>query len=134
MLKHQDLTEQIIAAFYHIYNVLGYGFRESVYRNALAIELINRGLGVQVEEPIAVFYKGAVVGKYYADIIVQQLVIIELKAVEAICEDHEKQLINYLKATRIEVGLVVNFGPKPTFKRKVFENDRKPMLEPDPDF
>jgi GxxExxY protein len=120
--KHSDITERIIKAFYKVYNTLGYGFLEKVYESALLIELTRDGLNAEKQHRIIVRYDGCEVGEYYADIIVNALVIIELKAAEALCQDHEFQLINYLKATDIEVGLLLNFGKKPEFKRKVFSN------------
>jgi GxxExxY protein len=123
--KHSDITEKIIKAFYIVYNTLGYGFLEKVYENALFIELIKMGLKVEKQKQIKVYYNDAEVGLYFADLIVENCVIAELKAAEAICEEHEYQLINYLKATEIEVGLLLNFGKKPEFKRKVFSNQIK---------
>jgi len=122
MLKHQELTDQIIKAFFKVYNTLGYGFLEKVYQNALAIELRARGLTVAVQDPITVYYEGQVVGEYFADLLVGVLVIIELKAVGSLVADHGKQLINYLKASRIEVGLLMNFGPKPEFQRRIYDH------------
>lgn len=122
--KHTDLTEKIIKAFYKVYNTLGFGFLEKVYENALFIELRNMGLFVEKQRRIKVFYESQEVGDYFADLIVAEKVIIELKASEALCEEHEFQLINYLKATEIEVGLLLNFGKKPEFKRKIFSNER----------
>ena len=119
---HQDLTEKIIKAYYNVYNELGYGFLEKVYENALMIELKSMGLNCEKQKPISVSFKGYTVGDYYADIIVENKVIIELKAVEGLIEEHEAQLLNYLKATEIEVGLLLNFGKKPQLKRKIFEN------------
>ena len=121
--KHSDLTEKIIEAFYKVYNTLGFGFLEKVYENAMYLELSNMGLSVQKQLRIKVFYEGSEVGDYFADLIVDEKVIIELKASETLCGEHEFQLINYLKATEIEVGLLLNFGKKPTFKRKIFSND-----------
>lgn len=120
--KHSEITEKIIKAFYKVYNTLGYGFLEKVYENTLFIELVKIGLFVKKQEQIKVYYEGKEVGKYFADIIVEGFVILELKAAEALCEEHEFQLINYLKATEIEVGLLLNFGKRPEFKRKVFSN------------
>lgn len=111
--------------FYDVYNELGYGFLEKVYQNSLFIELKNRGFQVVAQKQIKVFYKNVAVGEYYADLIVNNLVILELKATEVIVKEFEFQLINYLKATNIEVGLLLNFGIKPEFRRKVFGNDRK---------
>ncbi len=122
--KHSEITERIIKAFFKVYNVLGYGFLEKVYQNALLIELIEKGLSVEKQGQIKVYYENKEVGEYFADLIVEECVIIELKAAEALCEEHEFQLINYLKATEIEVGLLLNFGKKPEFKRKVFSNSK----------
>ena len=121
--KYSDLTEKIIKCFYKVYNALGYGFLEKVYQNALLIELHNAGLFVQAQKQIKVFYNESIVGEYYADIIVNDCVILELKAAEAVVEEHEFQLINYLKATDIEVGLLLNFGKKPEIRRKIFTNE-----------
>ena len=120
--KYSELTEEIIKAFYKVYNTLGYGFLEKVYQNALFIELTNIGLLVEMQKKISVYYEGEEVGEYFADLMVEESVIIELKATESLCEEHEFQLINYLKATQIEVGLLLNFGKKPEVKRKVFSN------------
>ena len=124
-LLHQDLTSLIIKTFYEVYNELGYGFLEKVYQNALLIELKNMGLQVSSNEKIKVYYKGENVGDYYADIIVNNTIIVELKAAEYIFEAFENQLLNYLRGTDCEVGLLLNFGKKPEFKRRVFENKRK---------
>lgn len=126
--KHSDLTEKIIGAFYEVYNELGYGFAEKVYENALCVALRRIGLTVEQQSPITVYFFGQVVGKYLADLLVNDKVIVELKAVQSLTAQHEAQLLNYLKATRIEVGLVLNFGPKAEFKRKVFDNARKGSL------
>nr|WP_321358737.1 GxxExxY protein [uncultured Draconibacterium sp.] len=120
--KYSDLTEAIIKCFYKVYNELGYGFLEKVYHNALLIELQNEELKVESQKPIKVSYQGDVVGEYYADIIVEDVVILELKATETVTEAHEFQLINYLKATDLEIGLLLNFGKKPQVKRKIFSN------------
>jgi GxxExxY protein len=126
--KHADLTETIIGAFYRVYNTLGYGFNEKVYENALALELRKLGLTVEKQKEIHVYYDGQIVGNYAVDLLVNGLVTLELKAARELCEDHEAQLLNYLKATRIEVGLLFNFGIEPKIKRKVFDNDRKGSL------
>jgi GxxExxY protein len=123
--KHVEITDKIIAAFYKVYNTLGYGFLEKVYENALGIELCKQGLEVRAQTPITVFYENEVVGEYFADLFVGNAVIIELKAVKNLADEHEAQLLNYLKATPYEVGLLLNFGPEPHFKRKAFENTRK---------
>ncbi len=124
-MKYEELTEQIIKAFYKVYNTLGYGFLEKVYENALCIELKKCGFEVEKQKSISVYYDEIEVGIYYADILVNNVVIIELKASEALAEEHAIQLVNYLKATNVEVGLLLNFGKKPEVKRKVFDNHFK---------
>ncbi|MDR2205310.1 MAG: GxxExxY protein [Flavobacteriaceae bacterium] len=125
--KHKELTDKIIQAFYGVYNELGFGFLENVYQNALCFELMNRGFKVEPQKAIDVYYQTQLVGKYKADLVVNDLIIIELKAVDNLVEEHEFQLINYLKATDKEVGLLLNFGKKPEIRRKVFDNSRKNM-------
>ena len=127
--KHSELTEIIIKAFFNVYNSLGYGFLEKVYENSMMIELKSLGLDCEKQKPISVFYKSTQVGEYFADIIVENKVIIELKAAEGIIEEHEAQLLNYLKATNIEVGLLFNFGKQPQFKRQIFENEYKKSVQ-----
>lgn len=124
-LKHSDLTDKIIKAYYDVYNQLGYGFLEKVYENALLIELRKKGLFCVAQLPIEVFYEEQKVGQYFADILVEDSVILEIKAAELLVEEHEAQLINYLKATELEIGLLLNFGKKPEFKRKIFSNENK---------
>ena len=128
-LLHKELTEKILAAFYDVYNDLGYGFLEKVYQNALYIELKSRGFDVVPQQQIKVFYKTFEVGEYYPDLIVDNTVILELKAAEFLVEENEWQLLNYLRSTEIEVGLLLNFGKKPAFRRKVFENKNKRKME-----
>lgn len=123
--KHTEVTDKILRSFYNVYNALGYGFLEKVYENAMLIELRDLGLSVQNQVPIKVFYKGQKVGEYFADLLVEHKVVVELKAVDLLANSHEAQLINYLKATAYEVGLLLNFGPKPEHKRKAYENARK---------
>ena len=124
-MKHQNLTEDIIKIFYKVYNVLGYGFLEKIYENAMMIEFRKAGIPAEAQSPIEVTYEGEIVVEHAADIIVDSKVIIELKAAKKLAEDHHAQLLNYLKATEIEVGLLLNFGPKPEISRKVFDNFRK---------
>lgn len=124
-MLYQDVTDKIIKAFYTVYNTLGYGFLEKVYENALLLELRKSGLQCSSQNQIEAFYDGVSVGLYFADIIVDDIVIIELKAQEGLREEHEAQLLNYLRATNIEVGLLLNFGTKPEFKRKIFSNTIK---------
>jgi len=128
-MKHQEITEKIIQAFYKVYNTMGYGFLERVYQNALYIELTALGLKAEKEKKILVYYCGHLVGDYYADLIIEDNIAVELKATETLAEENEHQLINYLKATSIEVGLLLNFGKKPQVKRKIFDNDKKKMLK-----
>lgn len=122
---HQELTSRIISCFYKVYNTLGFGFLEKVYENALMFELKKCGLNVEKQKPINVIYEGNIVGEYFADLIVENKVIIELKATESLIEEHELQLLNYLKATEIEIGLLLNFGKKPEIRRKIFSNNKK---------
>jgi GxxExxY protein len=124
-LLHNELTSLILKTYYEVYNELGYGFLEKVYQNALLIELKNKGLDVIPNKKIMVYYKGENVGDYYADIIVNNTVILELKAAEYIIDQFENQLLNYLKGTNCEIGLLLNFGKKPEFRRKIYENKRK---------
>ncbi|MDP2724613.1 MAG: GxxExxY protein [Bacteroidales bacterium] len=124
-MLYEELTSEIIEVFYKVYNTLGYGFLEKVYENAMMIELKKAGLKCKSQCPVKVYYEGESVGDYFADIIVEDLIILELKAAEALVDEHGYQLINYLKATDREVGLLFNFGKKPQFKRKIFTNDRK---------
>lgn len=123
--RHSDLTKKIIKAYYNVYNNLGYGFLEKVYEKAMIIELKKQGLECETQKPIDVFYDKISIGSYFADIIVENKVIIELKACEYLIEEHEIQLVNYLKATEIEVGLLLNFGKEVEYKRKVLSNDFK---------
>ena len=123
--KHADLTGVVIGAFFKVYNTLGYGFSEKVYERALAIELRKAGLQVESQKSIMVYYESDIVGEYVADMLINQAVILELKAVRQLAEEHEAQLLNYLKATSIEVGLLLNFGVKAEHKRKVYDNERK---------
>ena len=123
--KHTELTKLIIKASYNVYNKLGYGFLEKVYENSMMIELTKFGLNATRQYPIKVFYDEKNVGEYFADIIVEDAVIVELKAAENLALEHETQLINYLKATDIEVGLLLNFGKEPQLKRRVFSSKFK---------
>jgi GxxExxY protein len=126
MLIHEELTGKIIRCFYKVYNELGYGFLEKVYENALTIELTSNGIFCLQRAPIKVYYNQNQVGSYFADILAEDSVILELKAGEGgIILEHELQLVNYLKATDYEIGLILFFGEKPSFKRKIFTNDNK---------
>lgn len=118
-LLYSTETESIISAFYKVYNTLGYGFLEKVYENSLYIELQKRNFDVVKQFPIRVFYENESVGEYFADLFVNEKIIIEIKTSEALCKENEYQLINYLKATGIQVGLLLNFGKTADFKRKI---------------
>ena len=119
-MKHEDLTSKIIACAYKIHNTLGFGFLEAVYQNALLIELMKAGLQAEKEKKIKVYYQNQLIGDYMADIIVEDKIILELKSVKELHPAHSAQLINYLKATGIEIGLLINFGESVEIKRKVF--------------
>jgi GxxExxY protein len=123
--KHSDITGLIIKGYYNVYNQLSYGFLEKVYQNAMLIELTRFELNCIPQKPIDVFYDSIKVGFYFADIVVNNCVVVEIKAVENLCEQHEAQLTNYLRATDIEVGILLNFGKKAEFKRKVFSKEYK---------
>ncbi|MDT8441092.1 MAG: GxxExxY protein [Desulfuromonadales bacterium] len=117
---HADVTNAIICCFYSVYNKMGHGFLEKVYENALAYELKRRGLKVRQQCPVTVHYAGLVVGEYYCDLMVEDRVIVEIKAISQLRPEHEAQLLNYLRATEIEVGLLINFSVKPEVKRRRF--------------
>ena len=123
--KYKALTEKIIEIFFDVYNKLGYGFLEKVYENAMMVEFGKEGIHATSQSPIKVMYEKQVIGEYFADILVEDKVIVEIKASKKLALEHEAQLLNYLKATDIEVGLLLNFGPAPEIKRKVFDNLRK---------
>ncbi|MBT3879105.1 MAG: GxxExxY protein [Candidatus Scalindua sp.] len=121
----QELTEKIIEIFYRVYNRLGYGFFEKVYENAMMTEFMKENISEVSQSAIKVLYEGEIVGEYFTDILISDKIILEIKAAKNVAEEHETQLLNYLKATNIEVGLLLNYGPKPNFKRKAFDNTRK---------
>jgi GxxExxY protein len=124
-LKHARTTGLLLQAFYEVYNKLGYGFLERVYENSMAIAARKLGLRIEQQLPICIHYEGILVGKYAADLIADNTVLIELKAARSLAKEHEAQLLNYLKATPYEVGLLFNFGPKPEYLRKIMDNSRK---------
>ena len=128
-MLHEEITETIIKSFYTVYNTLGYGFLEKVYENAMEIELRKSGLKVELQKNIKVYYNSEEIGDYFTDLLIEDSVIVELKSAKNICDEHEAQLINYLRATTIEVGLLLNFGKKPEFKRKIFQNRLKKNLK-----
>jgi GxxExxY protein len=126
---HSDITGLINKAFFNVYNNLGYGFLEKVYENAMLIELRKLNLKCEVQKQIDVFYEGQNIGTYSADIVVNDVVIIELKAVETLANIHEVQLVNYLRATEIEVGVLLNFSKEPQHKKRVLTNDYKKGIQ-----
>jgi GxxExxY protein len=124
-LKHRNLTQKIIGVFYEVYNELGHGFLESVYESAFEIALTAKGLTVLRQIEVPVWFHGRKVGDFTADMLVDKCVLLELKAGRALDHAHEAQLLNYLRATEIEVGILCSFGLKPEFKRMAFDNARK---------
>lgn len=123
MYLHSELTGRILKAYFKVYNTLGYGFLEKVYQNSMLIELRSMGISCGDDLPIKVYYESQLVGNYCADILVEGIVIVELKAIERLAPEHEVQLVNYLKATETEVGLMLNFGPKPQHIRRVLTKE-----------
>lgn len=128
-LRQAQLTDKIIGAFYDVYNDLGHGFLESTYAEAMAVALESLGLEVSREVPVPVWFRGRKIGQYFADIMVEGTVILELKAARNLDKAHEAQLLHYLRATDVEVGLLLNFGVTPQFRRLLFDNDRKKIRE-----
>ena len=118
-LLHRELSEQVIGLFYETYNELGFGFLESVYESAFALRLEEAGIGVRRQHPIVVRFRGHVVGEFRADLLIEEVLLVEIKSVQMLLQIHEAQLLNYLKATGIKVGLLCNFGPRPHFRRRV---------------
>jgi len=128
-LLHQSITNTILKVYYEVYNELGHGFLEKVYQNAMYFELKARGLKVESQKEIKVYFKQQLVGEYYSDLIVENKVIIELKATEVLMNAHVAQSINYLRATPIEIGMLLNFGAEPEFKRLIYTNNKKSNLK-----
>jgi GxxExxY protein len=128
-LKHAELTEKIIGVFYDVYNELGYGFLESTYAEAMVVALREAGFLAVRELPVPVWFRGKKVGQYFADLMVDDTVLLELKAARTLESAHEAQLLHYLRATEIEVGLLLNFGLRPQFHRLLFDNERKRIRE-----
>jgi len=124
-MKYEEISDKIINSFYNVYNTLGYGFLERVYENAMMIDLRKAGLNCENQVPIKVFYQNEIIGEYFADILVENKIIIGLKAIKHITKQDEAQILNYLSSTKIEVGLLLNFGEKPEIKRKIFDNKLK---------
>jgi GxxExxY protein len=128
-LLHKSITDVILKVYFEVYNELGYGFLEKVYQNAMYLELKSLGYKVEAQKQIKVYFKKQLVGEYYSDLLVEDKVIVELKATELIMNVHVAQIMNYLKATSIEVGMLLNFGEEPEFKRLIYTNDRKINLK-----
>ena len=126
--KHSDLTGKILGAFFQIHKEMGFGFSEKVYESALEVLLQEIGLTPARQREILVYYHGRVVGEYKADMIVNGVVLLEIKSVEKLIDAHDAQLLNYLKSTEIEVGLLLNFGRQAEFHRKIYDNSRKGSL------
>lgn len=124
-LKHEALTEQVLGLFFKVYNELGYGFLESVYENALFIALKESGLRVEAQVEVPVWFHGHQIGDFRADIVVEGMLLLELKAARKLEGIHEAQVLNYLKGTDVEIALLLNFGPRPEFRRLLFDNQRK---------
>ena|SRR5215813_9896765 len=123
--KHSELTDTIIGVFYDVYNELGFGFLESVYRKALQLALIEKGLRAESEVAVSVFFHGQSVGDFRADLVVNGVILLELKTADTIVGAHEAQVLNYLRATSLELGLILNFGPQPQVRRLLLDNARK---------
>ena len=128
-LKHAELTERIIGIFYDVYNELGYGFLESVYEESLVIALRDGGVAVDRQVQLPVWFRERKVGDFRADLMVEGKILVELKSARSLDSTHEAQLLHYLKSTEIEIGLLLNFGTKPQFRRLLFDNERKKIRE-----
>lgn len=128
-LLHKSITDAILKAYYNVYNELGSGFLEKVYQNSMFFELKSFGLKVEAQKQIKVYFKNQLVGDFYSDLLIEDKVIVELKATEFLMDIHTAQIINYLKATPIEVGMLLNFGEEPEFKRVIYTNDRKANIK-----
>jgi GxxExxY protein len=128
-LKHAELTEKVIGIFYDVYNELGYGFLECIYEESLLIALRATGLEVQNQVPVPVWFRQHKVGEFRADVLVENAVMLELKSARILDASHEAQLLHYLRSTEVEIGLVLNFGLRPQFRRLLFDNERKKIRE-----
>jgi len=124
-MVEEDITDKVIKVFYYVYNELGYGFLEKVYERAMCVAFRNSGIKFVSQFPVKVIFEGEIVGDYIADFLVEDKIVVEIKASRELCEADEFQLINYLKCTDKEVGLLLNFGKGPQIKRKVFDNELK---------
>ena len=128
-LIHKSITDSILKAYYNVYNELGSGFLEKVYQNSMFFELKSFGLKVEAQKQIQVYFKNQLVGDFYSDLLIEDKVIVELKATEFLMDIHTAQIMNYLKATPIEVGMLLKFGEEPEFKRVIYTNDRKTNIK-----
>ena len=128
-LKHENLTDRIIGIFFDVYNELGYGFLESVYERTMLVALQNAGLKAERQVAVPVWFRGMQIGDFQADLLLENTIFLELKAARTLDKAHEAQLLNYLKATEIELGLLFNFGHRPEFRRLLFDNPRKKIRE-----
>lgn len=128
-LIHKSITDAILKAYYNVYNELGSGFLEKVYQNSMYFELKSFGLKVEAQKQIKVYFKNQLVGDFYSDLLIEDKVIVELKATEFLMDIHTAQIMNYLKATPIEVGMLLNFGDEPEFKRVIYTNNRKTSIK-----
>ena len=128
-LLHGEITEKILGVFFDVYNELGHGFLESVYEEAMRQALEEAGLAVECQVPVPVWFRGRQIGQSFADILVSKVVLLELKCVRKLEAVHDAQLLHYLRATPIEVGLLLNFGPRAEFRRLLFDNPRKLIRE-----
>jgi GxxExxY protein len=126
-ILHEDITEKIVGVFYDVYNELGHGFLESVCQTAIVMALTQAGLSVEQNVPFQVWFRGVSIGTFVADVIVNGKVLVEIKSASALHPWNEAQLLNYLRVSSIEVGLLMNFGPKPEYRRRIFTNDRKTL-------
>ena len=126
-ILHKELSESILKVFYEVYNELGHGFLEKVYQKAMYLELRSQGFKVEPQRQIKVYYKNELVGDFFADLLINDVIILELKACDSLVKAHFVQTLNYLKATNIEIGLLLNFGEKPEIKRLIFYKQQKKL-------
>lgn len=124
--KHSDITGQILEVYYKVYKQLGYGFNEKIYERAMILELAKTDLNVEAQKELNVFYDGKLLGKYFVDLLIENTVIVELKATKELNDAHRAQTLTYLRASHVEVALLINFGPKHEFERKMMRNSNKP--------
>jgi len=131
-MKSEDITHKIIAAAYRVYNILGFGFLESVYKKAMVIELSKGDLRVEEEKPLKVYYDDQAVGDFYVDLFVEDEIVVELKSIQRLAKEHEVQLVNYLNGLKKEVGLLINFSPSGVQVKRKYRKP-KPAMEENPE-